>query len=404
MTATRSRFFARPFAVGALACAGASTLLGACASDERAFPAEPDADLAVVPAEDAGPGDAEAGPCTEHCAYFPEACTPDVLCPNGPFDPTDPAVGMDWRTRINVIRGRSASDVWVAGAVGTVAHFDGTSWTRSEVGTQDSQHVLWLLDAGEVSLGSIERIYTRGLGAGGADGGPSGADAGVSAGGWSRREIAPPPGFGNALTAGWAAPGSKSLWLAATSALWRLRLTPSSTFEIVPGVPSSVCSVIPCERMRSLHGTSAATLWAVGDVGSAVRITGADGDSPTATPLNTLAWSVLSGVWAASDTDVWAVGGSGTIRHYTGNMPLWDVVPDVPTNQNLNAVWGTSSSDVWAVGNAGVVLHYDGATWSRVKIAGLGARRPDLTAVWSPGAGHIWIGGQGVVLALGGKP
>jgi hypothetical protein len=39
-----------------------------------------------------------------------------------------------------------------------------------------------------------------------------------------------------------------------------------------------------------------------------------------------------------------------------------------------------------------------------VKVAGLGELRPDLYAVWSSAPGHVWIGGQGVVLSLGGKP
>ena len=112
-----------------------STALGACASDESGSNVDPDAAVSVPPAPDAAsPDDAEAGPCTaDDCEYFPDACTPDALCPNGPFDPVDPDVGMDWRTRINVIRGRSASDVWLAGAVGAMAHFDGTSWTISDV-------------------------------------------------------------------------------------------------------------------------------------------------------------------------------------------------------------------------------------------------------------------------------
>ncbi|MBN9160348.1 MAG: hypothetical protein J0I07_05260 [Myxococcales bacterium] len=47
---------------------------------------------------------------------------------------------------------------------------------------------------------------------------------------------------------------------------------------------------------------------------------------------------------------------------------------------------------------------YDGSRWSRVKVAGAGVRRPDLYTIWSPGAGHVWVGGQGILLALGGNP
>jgi photosystem II stability/assembly factor-like uncharacterized protein len=81
-----------------------------------------------------------------------------------------------------------------------------------------------------------------------------------------------------------------------------------------------------------------------------------------------------------------------------------DIVSDVPATENLHAVWGTSSSDVWVVGDGACVLHWDGTTWSRVKVTGLGERRPDLFAVWAPGPGHVWVGGDGVLLSLGGKP
>jgi hypothetical protein len=391
-------------ALPSVAIGAASVGLGACASDENATVAPPDTSVYVPPTPDAsaeGGGEAEAGPCTgADCELFPTTCSPDALCPNGPFDPTNPQAGMDWRTRINVIRGRSASDVWLAGAVGAMAHFDGTSWTVSDVGTQETQRAMWLAGAGEVAFGSLQRIYTRGLGTGD-------SDAAVSAGGWSVRAFSePPPDFGFTLSAAWAPPGAASLWLATDSTLWRMNLgpAPDTKLEIVPGIASSECGAVPCNRVRSIHGASTKTIWAVGELGAALRIDGADGDTPTVTQLNSLTLMGLTGVWAASDTDVWAVGGSGTIRRFTGGPLQWAVVPDVPTTENLNAVWGTSSSDVWVVGNAGVVLHFDGTSWSRLKIAGMGSRRPDLHSVWSPGAGHVWVAGYGVALSLGGKP
>lgn len=385
------------FALGALSLATASALVGACASDESPDLAPEDRRVAV-PTNDGAPaeaGDAEAGPCTtDDCELFPESCAADVLCPAGVFDPVDPTKGLDWRTRVSALRGRSATDVWLVGTVGAAGHFDGATWKTSDLGSTESQRFLWLSGGGEVAFGSLERIYARGLG-------PS--DAGLSAGGWvNLGSVAAPPGYGRNVTAAWAPPGASTLWIATDRDLWRLDSS-GGTFAARPGIAASVCNAIPCKSLQSLHGASAGTLWAVGDVGAAVRITGADGDAPEATPSNTTTWTGLAGVWAASDTEAWAVGGGGTILHNTGARLAWEVVSGVPTNEDLNAVWGTSASDIWAVGDAGVVLHYDGAAWSRVKIAGLGARRPDLSTVWSPGPGRVWIGGQGVVLALGGK-
>lgn len=384
---------------GLLTCASASGLLGACASDDSDPLGEPEPGQVTAPVQDAAAGDAEPEPCTSgECLFFPEECSSDTLCPTGPFDPVNPAAGMDWRTRIQIVRGRSANDVWLAGTVGTIARFDGASWTKSETGSEEALSFLWLTATSEIAFGSPNRIYARGLDfdAGG---------AGASAGGWSLLPRATrPSGFGSQVTAAWAPSGSEQLWLAMENTLWRARVGAASNVEFAAGIPTSVCTTLGCRRMRSIHGASAKTVWAVGESGVAVRIDDADGATPRATAFNTATWTGFSGVWAASDTNVWAVGGLGTIRHYTGDPVRWDAVLDVPTSENLNAVWGTSPSDIWAVGNAGVVLHYDGTSWSRIKIAGLGTRRPDLYTVWSPAAGQVWIGGLGVVLALGGNP
>jgi len=187
-----------------------------------------------------------------------------------------------------------------------------------------------------------------------------------------------------------------------TNGLWRVRRRSDASFEIQPG---TVCSS-PCDSdgIASIHGSSADVAWAVGSKGRAFRITGADGDSPSSSAFNSLTWNQLNAVWAASDSEAWAVGVTGTIRRYLADSATAEIVTGIPANVNLRAVWGSSSSDIWAAGDAGVVLHYDGKTWARVKIAGLGARRPDLTAVWMPAPGHVWIGGQGVILSLGGQP
>src|SRR5262245_44479297 len=120
------------FIAGMTACNSASTIL----EEVDGSPGEsrvPDA------ASESGldGDDADAGPCAD-CEYFPETCAADVFCPNGPFDPDSPGGSLDARTTINVIRGRSSADIWVAGSVGGLAHFDGAAWTRSDLGSQET--------------------------------------------------------------------------------------------------------------------------------------------------------------------------------------------------------------------------------------------------------------------------
>jgi len=386
-----------------------TAILLACATDGASPPTDEPPTTETVTAGDGGvdadvvvDGDASLGPCDD-CEYFPETCAPDVLCSSGPFDPVTSGGAFDSRTRVDVIRGRSANDVWVAGGAGALAHFDGTSWTRSESGTQESLKALWLRASDEVAFARLDVLHTRGIDV---------PDASVSDGGWSQQIATAPTAYTRyptSLEGAWGTPDAEWLWAALRGAspasvlrpttLWRLRTSPSGAFEIAVAVTGT----FPYP-MTSVHGTTPDVLWAVGDNGMAVRITGAQGAQPTYEMFDTHTLNGLRGVWVASESEAWAVGGSGTICHYTGDGSYWEVVADVPTTQHLNAVWGTSPSDVWAVGDGAVVLHYDGAQWSRVKIAGLGLRRPDLFAVWSATPGHVWIGGHGVLLSVGGNP
>ncbi len=389
---------------------GAAASIVACAEDGGADTApspEPEERLPEPDATADAASDVDAGACDD-CEFFLDECAEDALCPNGPFEPNTEGGAFDSRARVYAIAGRSGSDVWVAGALGMLAHFDGTSWSRSNPGTKETMRALWLRANDEVAFGRPEVPYTRGIEVADA--------AATSDGGWSLQTLVTIPMDyrleARTFASAWAPEGVEWLWLATeasaetaeTSGLWRLRRSSSGTFEIGTGISWEECGYFGCRSFTKIHGSSPDDLWAVGPAGMTAHITGAQGDVPVATPSNSHTTNALRGVWAASPTDVWAVGAMGTIRHYTGDPEGWVVVSDVPTSSTLNAVWGLSPTDIWAVGDNATVLHYDGKSWSRVKIAGLEARRPSLEVVWSPGPGHLWIGGQGVVLSPGGKP
>ncbi|OJY15840.1 MAG: hypothetical protein BGO98_24555 [Myxococcales bacterium 68-20] len=390
----------RVLAAGIVAYLPSMSALAACASDESATAIELDAGPTVLPAPpDSG---SDASPAEDAGA---DPCTPDALCPSGPFDPEFPGGPLDPRTRINVLRGRSRDDVWAVGAVGTVVHFDGTSWTRLDTGANESLYALWLHEGGELAMASLASVFTHGA-----------ADMDASAAGaWTARTATGGPGAAaqRRLTSCWAPPDAEWLWcalesvpvLGPTNGLWRVRVAPSTNaVEIGSVAPAGSCTVLPCAHMSSVHGISADDLWAVGSTGAIVHVTDAQSATPRIKAFDSQTWAGLNGVWAASENEAWAVGGTGVIRHYTGQPSSWDIVADVQTTENLRAVWGSSPSDVWAVGDGAIVLHYDGKSWSRVRVAGLGDRRPDLYTVWTSAPGHVWVGGDGVLLSLGGNP
>jgi len=341
-----------------------------------------------------------------------DPCVPEVFCPLALFGTSDAGTGFDMRTRINVIRGRSPSDVWAGGAAGAMAHFDGTTWKRSETLTMESVRGLWLRDTGEMAWMSIfpASPLVRGI-----DLAPN-AGAQPSADGWLSAQDAPlPDSVSIRLTAVWSTPDADWVWGTSASwlgdalgdqrnGLWRARIdTSRRTLEVRDPFPAGTCMKFGCWWMEAIHGATADDLWAVGGGGTTVHVTGAQSDAPTITPVDSQTWMELKAVWATG-SEMFAVGAAGTVRHYSGMGDTLEVVSDVPVAETLNAVWGTSPNDVWAVGDASCVIHWDGTRWSRIAVGGLGGRRPDFHTVWTGTPGKVWIGGDGVLLTLGGEP
>ncbi len=395
-------------ALSAAICAQSAATLAACATDAGTGDTSEDTNAPVpAPVTEGGldaEGAGDAAVCVEDCEFYPDVCTEDALCMAPLFGP-DPSLALDLRTAVYALAGRSPNDGWLAGAAGTVARFDGTSWKRSVTGIQNSLYGLWLLDGAEVAFDYPRQLYTRGLDAG--------ADAEASADGWSPFAVTVPSAWGQLRVATtWAHPGSRTLFVGAMSVsgfnfsggLWRLRYSSANNAFAFDAMTLGKCEVVPCQQVYGLHGLSADEVWAVGPRGAAFRVTDAESDTPTVTGFNTLTINALHGVWATSSNDVWAVGSTGTVRRYRGDPDFWEVYEDLPTKQHLHAIAGSSPSDIWVAGDEGTVFHYDGTAWKRVKVAGLNGRRPRLERIWIASPGKVWIAGQGALVSLGGKP
>jgi|GEM_PF-6615531 len=97
-------------------------------------------------------------------------------------------------------------------------------------------------------------------------------------------------------------------------------------------------------------GSSPDTVFAVGAVGCVVATRGSGWVIDRAgTPLDPDLWAIDG----TSGTDVWTVGGSGTVLHR--GAAGWSS-PTRPANATLRGVWVSSRSVVWAVGDGGLVL------------------------------------------------
>ncbi len=128
--------------------------------------------------------------------------------------------------------------------------------------------------------------------------------------------------------------------------------------------------------LMNVWGPRGDALFAVGGRPSEGRVYRYDGRAWSRVPLG-VDVPLLNWVWGFGADDVTAVGNGGTVLHWDGRA--WTRQP-TPRAENLWGVWGASSSDLWAVGGNGaaddrpVLLHWDGAAWSDVAIPHPAAR------------------------------
>jgi hypothetical protein len=107
--------------------------------------------------------------------------------------------------------------------------------------------------------------------------------------------------------------------------------------------------------------------------------------------------SDLHGIWGSNDTDVFAVGSSGTIVHYDGSK--WSLMSSGITN-DLYSVWGTDGRHVFAVGSFGTIIHYDGSQWSLMS----GGITNDLYGIWGTDGRHVFaVGSSGTIMRYDGS-
>lgn len=148
-------------------------------------------------------------------------------------------------------------------------------------------------------------------------------------------------------------------------------------------------------------GTSAQDVWFVGDHGKIVHF---DGEAFREDPSGTTA--TLFGVWAATPSHAWAVGGTpegGTqkpndvVLHFDGNHWTSVSLPE-KVGRAYYKVWGTSPSDVYLVGEAGTIWHKRGDAWTREPNPATGT----LLTVTGCGPSEVYaVGGRDVLRSDG---
>src|SRR5581483_348775 len=99
----------------------------------------------------------------------------------------------------------------------------------------------------------------------------------------------------------------------------------------------------------------------------------------------------LTGFWAFSSSDIWAVGAKGTALHFDGQT--WSGLTG-PDADEFKGVWGAAPDDVWVIG-VGSAYHWDGARLSPIPSASVA----EGNGISGTGPGDIWTVGYGGAIA-----
>lgn len=243
----------------------------------------------------------------------------------------------------------TASDCWMVGDAGALAHYNGTSWVVSAMPSSANVHAVFAISSSNVwAVGSVGSIWHY-------NGTTWSLD--VDTGNEEWNDVA-------------CATASDCWVVGNTGALAHY----DGARWVVSAIPSSA-------NVRAIHVISATDIWAVGASGSIWHDDGSAWSLYTSTGSEQ--WNDVA---CTSSNECWAVGNAGAVATYDGVR--W-TRSTVPSSANINGMFALSRSDIWAVGASGHVWNYNGTSWSLHTDTGNGE---DWQSVWMTSAGMGWMG------------
>jgi hypothetical protein len=291
---------------------------------------------------------------------------------------------------LHAVRAFAANDAWIAGAAGTLLHFDGASWQARASGTSFDLYGIWGATPSDVWV-----VGDRGTM--------------IHCNGSS---CSPPNGVTTAeLSAVWAASADEA-WavgragtiLHRVSGRWQSVPSPttrnltavwgSSATDVWMGGDGAVlrwngsqltAATEPAAGVVALSGRAANDLWAVSG-GAAVHW---DGAAWTPVPV---ARPVALSIFGAAPDEIWVASIDGAATAGRWNGQAWTTFPLA----DCLRLHGSGPGDVWCVGGiqGPRMSRWDGTMWTGVTVPA----DAGLNAVASGGPGSVWYVGVSGVL------
>lgn len=269
--------------------------------------------------------------------------------------------GTAWSVRTLPFEARGVwafapNDVWVGGAGGAHAHWDGSAWTDTS-GVSHRQ----LLAASRSPGGTVWAV---------------GAEGTVMT--WDgARWTVQSAGVTTSLDGVWAASDSDVWAVGATARRWD-----GATWS----------NVAALDGLSGIWGSAPNDGWAVGAGGVVLRWNGTSWSAARGIRLRTN----LLAVSGSGPTNVWIAGEAGTVAQWDGST--WTEHAPAPLTSRLVAVWTSGPTDVWVAGES--IWHYDGTAWTErpflertSPVAALAGTGPaDVWAITTGGTPAHWTG------------
>ncbi|WP_146646389.1 WD40/YVTN/BNR-like repeat-containing protein [Labilithrix luteola] len=385
---------------GLLGVSALVAVMANCASNDEATapPTQADAAIPAMTVDDADTqdvNDASDAGCegnTVDCPLVTSiSCDDFEWCPEKTNHPQGLGLSSVW--------GSSANDVWVAGAFGSVLHWDGKAWAAVPAPTHASLRAIWGAGPGDIWVVSAPDQIFRSNGF--VNGTAQWTSAVPVADMTGQTAVTTNAIWGSSPDKVWV--GGAATYAQHANGRWYESGWQTTQIDGGPGWATGIDGST-FTTIRGIWGSGPDDVWIVGNKGQnglpfGARIGGTNSvnGGPGVQEIDTQCLGALYGIWGSKAGDLWAVGDYGTIRHYTDESGQWIPVSS-PTQENLRGVWGSSESDIWAVGEHATLIHWDGATWRTSSAAFAPGNRPSLTGVWGSGPNDVWAVGSGVVI------
>jgi hypothetical protein len=266
--------------------------------------------------------------------------------------------------------GTSDADVYAAGNLGKLIHYNGTLWSAVTSGTLLPLYGLW---------------------------GTASTDVYAVGGNTAQGTILHYGGGTWVTLVSNAASVLRAVWGSSSTDIYVVGESGLILHSGGAGNDWTVVTSPTAQDLFSIWSSSATNVYAGGAAGNLFHYNGASWNSLAGTFVFPTAEDIRA-LWGSSASDIYAAGNAGQILYYDGTA--WADVAN-PATLNLYCLWGSSSTDVFAAGQGGKVYHYDGTAWSPELNKNPVVFADNINAVWGSTSGKVYFAGDnGTIIVL----